>query len=42
MASDAKGKHMFINRVLELNPKDTLLLSDSYIKQTVEEQDKLQ
>jgi hypothetical protein len=38
-ALDAKDKHIFIDRVLELNPKDTLLLSDFYIKKRVEEQD---
>jgi hypothetical protein len=36
-ALDAKDKHIFIERMLELNPQDTPLLSDSYIKQKVEE-----
>ena len=36
---NAKDKNIFIDRVLELNPKDTLTLSKTYINQRVEEHD---
>lgn len=39
-ALDAQEKQIFIDRVLELNPKDTLALSESFVKQQVDEQRK--